>query len=72
MKKIIIIVAQANEPLDEDGHFVNKRVTCRYKNGTIEVVPTDEVDYMDVSPKQVVSVATAMIPFLKMMMLTVP
>jgi DNA-directed RNA polymerase subunit beta len=59
------IIAQANEPLDEEGKFINRRVTARTKNGAIDVVPKDEVDYMDVSPKQVVSVATAMIPFLE-------
>lgn len=61
----VAIIAQANEPLDEDGRFVNSKVTCRTYNGAIDVVPRDEVDYMDVSPKQVVSVATAMIPFLE-------
>ena len=59
------IVAQANEPLDEEGGFVNKRVVVRGKNGTYDVVSKEEVDYMDVSPKQIVSVATAMIPFLE-------
>ncbi len=61
----LLILAQANEPLDEEGRFINKRVTCRTYFGSIDVVPADEVDYMDVSPKQVVSVATAMIPFLE-------
>ncbi|HHY90356.1 MAG TPA: DNA-directed RNA polymerase subunit beta, partial [Clostridiales bacterium] len=60
-----VVIAQANEPLDEEGRFINRRVTARAKNGAIDVVPRDEVDYMDVSPKQVVSVATAMIPFLE-------
>ncbi len=60
-----LIIAQANEPLDEEGKFINRRVTARIKNGGIDVVPKDEVEYMDVSPKQVVSVATAMIPFLE-------
>ncbi|WP_053955638.1 DNA-directed RNA polymerase subunit beta [Inediibacterium massiliense] len=60
-----VIVAQANEPLDEEGKFINRRVTARTKNGDIDVVPRDEVDYMDVTPKQMVSVATAMIPFLE-------
>ncbi|MBS4534049.1 DNA-directed RNA polymerase subunit beta [Clostridium sp. D2Q-14] len=59
------IVAQANEPLDEEGRFVNKRVVVRAENGTYDVVSREEVDYMDVSPKQLVSVATAMIPFLE-------
>ncbi len=58
------IIAQANEPLDEEGHFVNERVTARLKDDIIQVQPK-EVDYMDVSPKQIVSVATAMIPFLE-------
>ena len=58
------IVAQANEPLDENGRFVNKVVNARYRNDIIEV-DADRVDYMDVSPKMVVSVATAMIPFLE-------
>ena len=58
------IVAQANEPLDEDGHFVNEKVSVRYRD-SVQEVPRDKVDYMDVSPKMVVSVATAMIPFLE-------
>ena len=58
------IVAQANEPLDEQGRFVNERVSCRNREEIIEM-PKDEVDYMDVSPKQLVSVATALIPFLE-------
>ncbi|ELK42922.1 DNA-directed RNA polymerase subunit beta [Brevibacillus agri] len=57
-------VAQANQPLDEDGRFVNDMVICRRK-GEILSVPRDKVDFMDVSPKQVVSVATALIPFLE-------
>ncbi|MDR0984497.1 MAG: DNA-directed RNA polymerase subunit beta, partial [Ruminococcus sp.] len=56
-------VAQANEPLDENGKFLNKRVMARQKDRTIECTPS-EIDFMDVSPKMVVSVATAMIPFL--------
>ncbi|NLK73490.1 MAG: DNA-directed RNA polymerase subunit beta [Clostridiales bacterium] len=60
-----LIIAQANEPLDEEGRFINKRVTARGFGGDIDVVPREEADYMDVSPKQVVSVATAMIPFLE-------
>ncbi len=59
------IVAQANEPLDEEGHFVNNKVAVRGVKGEITMVLKNEVDYMDVSPKQVVSVATAMIPFLE-------
>ncbi len=59
------IVAQANEPLDEQGRFVNNKVAVRGIKGEITLVNKSEVDYMDVSPKQVVSVATAMIPFLE-------
>lgn len=58
------IVAQANEPLDPEGRFIDKKVTARVRNEVV-VVPVSEVEYMDVSPKQVVSVATAMIPFLE-------
>ncbi len=58
------VVAQANEPLDENGRFANNRVTCRYRDEFL-TLPPDRVDYMDVSPKMVVSVATAMIPFLE-------
>lgn len=61
----LFIRAQANEPLEEDGTFVNKRVVCRTKMVSVELVPTHRVDYMDISPKQVVSIATAMIPFLE-------
>lgn len=60
------VIAQANDPLDEEGRFIDKRITSRA--GTkreIVVVPSSEVDFMDVSPKQVVSVATSMIPFLE-------
>lgn len=60
-----MIVAQANEPLDSKGQFVNKKVAARGEAGEIDLVPREKVDYMDVSPKQVVSVATAMIPFLE-------
>ena len=58
------VVAQANEPLDENGRFANHRVTCRYRDEFL-TLPPERVDYMDVSPKMVVSVATAMIPFLE-------
>ncbi|MBR1968771.1 MAG: DNA-directed RNA polymerase subunit beta [Clostridia bacterium] len=58
------IVAQANEPLDENGKFLDKKVAARFREEILEV-PAESVDYMDVSPKQVVSVATAMIPFLE-------
>ncbi len=57
-------VAQANEPLDEEGHFINKKVSGRHREDIIEVDRT-EVQLMDVSPKQMVSVATALIPFLE-------
>ena len=58
------VIVPANEPLDENNHFVNKRVTARERGDFIEK-DAHEVDYMDVSPKMVVSVATAMIPFLE-------
>ena len=58
------MVAQANEPLDADGHFINEKVTVRFRDEFREI-PAAEADYMDVSPKMVVSVATAMIPFLE-------
>ncbi|HBF2447787.1 TPA: DNA-directed RNA polymerase subunit beta [Clostridioides difficile] len=61
----LFVRAQANESLTEDGKFVNHRVVCRTVNGAVEMVPESRVDYMDISPKQVVSVATAMIPFLE-------
>jgi DNA-directed RNA polymerase subunit beta len=57
-------VAQANAPLDEAGHFATDRVPCRFRDLFPEVAP-DRIEYMDVSPKQVVSVATALIPFLE-------
>ena len=58
------IVAQANEPLDSEKRFVNKRVKVRFRD-LIEEIEREKVDLMDVSPKQLVSVATAMIPFLE-------
>ena len=58
------IVAQANEPLTEDGHFANRKVAARYREQILEV-EQDRIDFMDVSPKMVVSVATSMIPFLE-------
>ncbi len=58
------VIAQANEPIDADGHFINQRVTVRIVEDITEVA-REKVDYIDVSPKQVVSVATAMIPFLE-------
>ena len=57
-------VAQANEPLDENGFLVNTRVTCRHRNEII-AVDREQIDYIDVSPKMMVSVATAFIPFLQ-------
>ena len=57
-------VGQANEPVDENGCFLNERITCRHRNETISV-DKHQVDYVDVSPKMMVSVATAMIPFLQ-------
>ena len=58
------IVAQAREPLDEEGRLANARVTCRYRNEIVEV-ERERVDYMDCSARMMVSVATAMIPFLE-------
>ncbi|MGN1458552.1 MAG: DNA-directed RNA polymerase subunit beta [Acutalibacteraceae bacterium] len=58
------IVAQANEPLDEEGHFVNKKIVGRHRDEFVEV-EREKADFMDVSPRMVVSVATAMIPFLE-------
>ena len=58
------VVAQANEPVDENGRLLNKRVAARDKTEIIEI-EAEKVDFMDVSPKMVVSVATAMIPFLE-------
>ena len=58
------IVAQANEPLDENGKFVGERVTARKKDDVLSIAP-ERTDLMDVSPKQVVSIATALIPFLE-------
>ncbi len=58
------VVAQANEPLTEDGHFADDRVTCRIRED-IRAVDKRTVDYMDVSPKQLVSVAASLVPFLE-------
>ncbi len=58
------VVAQANVPLDENGRFLEDRVTCRRREEIVEV-NSSEVDYMDVSPKQLISVATSLIPFLE-------
>ena len=57
-------IAQANEPLDENGRFLDKKISARFRDEILEVEPS-RIDYMDVSPKQVVSVATALIPFLE-------
>ena len=57
-------VAQANEPVDEDGRLLNDRITCRHRNEIIEV-DREVIDYIDVSPKMMCSVATAFIPFLQ-------
>ena len=59
------IIAQANAPLTDDNHFAESRVLVRRRGGEVEYIHGDEVDYMDVSPRQMVSVATAMIPFLE-------
>ena len=58
------IIAQASEPMDENGEFINNRIRVRYRNEIIEV-EKDRVQYIDVSPKQLVSIAAAMIPFLE-------
>ena len=58
------IIAQATEPADENNHLINDRITCRHRNETIEV-DRENVDYIDVAPKMMVSIATAMIPFLE-------
>ncbi|HEY9496924.1 MAG TPA: DNA-directed RNA polymerase subunit beta [Intrasporangium sp.] len=59
------VVAQANAAVDDKGRFVDDRVLVRTKGGEVELIPGDDVDYMDVSPRQMVSAATAMIPFLE-------
>ncbi|HEY5457179.1 MAG TPA: DNA-directed RNA polymerase subunit beta, partial [Acidothermaceae bacterium] len=59
------VIAQANAPLKDDGHFAEDRVLVRRKGGEVDFVTPAAVDYMDVSPRQMVSVATAMIPFLE-------
>ncbi|NLH00776.1 MAG: DNA-directed RNA polymerase subunit beta, partial [Clostridiales bacterium] len=58
------IIAQATEPLDENGCLLNERITCRHRDEIIEV-DRDRVDYVDISPRMMVSIATAMIPFLE-------
>jgi DNA-directed RNA polymerase subunit beta len=59
------IIAQANAPLTDSNHFAEPRVLVRRKGGEVEYIPAEDVDYMDVSPRQMVSAATAMIPFLE-------
>ncbi|WP_109420769.1 DNA-directed RNA polymerase subunit beta [Mycobacteroides franklinii] len=59
------VVAQANSPVDATGRFTEEKILVRRKGGEVEFVSATEVDYMDVSPRQMVSVATAMIPFLE-------
>ncbi|MDJ0347730.1 DNA-directed RNA polymerase subunit beta [Cryobacterium sp. PH29-G1] len=59
------IVAQANAPLTKDSHFSETRVLARKKGGEVDLVPAEEIGYMDVSPRQMVSVATSLIPFLE-------
>jgi DNA-directed RNA polymerase subunit beta len=59
------VIAQAKTPVDADGRFVDEQIEVRLRAGDVEVVPATEVDYMDVSPRQMVSVGTAMIPFLE-------
>jgi DNA-directed RNA polymerase subunit beta len=59
------IIAQANTPVDPRGRFTEDHILVRRKGGEVDYVPPDEVDYMDVSPKQIVSVAAALIPFLE-------
>ncbi|KFF58821.1 DNA-directed RNA polymerase subunit beta, partial [Cryobacterium sp. MLB-32] len=58
------IVAQANAPLTKDSHFAEDRVLARKKGGEVDLFPAEEIGYMDVSPRQMVSVATSLIPFL--------
>jgi DNA-directed RNA polymerase subunit beta len=59
------VIAQANAPLDDKGRFVEERVLVRQRHGEVSEVLAEDVDYMDVSPRQMVSVATALIPFLE-------
>ncbi|MDH3518277.1 MAG: DNA-directed RNA polymerase subunit beta, partial [Acidimicrobiia bacterium] len=59
------VIAQANAPLKDDGSFKNNRVLVRRAGGEVDYVPPKEVDFMDVSPKQIVSISTALIPFLE-------
>ncbi|MFE4467559.1 DNA-directed RNA polymerase subunit beta [Leifsonia sp. NPDC056824] len=59
------VVAQANAPLDPSGHFTEERVLARQKGGEVDLIPAGEIGYMDVSPRQMVSVGTSLIPFLE-------
>ena len=59
------VIAQANTPLDPKGKFIDAKVLCRRKGGEVEIILAEDVDYMDVAPHQIVSVATALIPFLE-------
>ena len=59
------VVAQANAPLTSDAHFAEARVLARKKGGEVDLIPTEQIGYMDVSPRQMVSVATSLIPFLE-------
>ncbi len=59
------IIAQANAPLTAEGHFAEERVLARQKGGEVDLIPAEEIGYMDVSPRQMVSVATSLIPFLE-------
>ncbi len=59
------VIAQANAALTKDNKFADERVLVRQRHGEVDFIPADEVDYMDVSPRQMVSVATALIPFLE-------
>ena len=58
------VIAQANEPIDENGKFANKKVICR-KHGEIIELPASQADYMDISPKELVSIATTLVPFIE-------
>ena len=60
-----VVIAQANAPLTADGHFAEERVLARVQKSEVDFMPAEEISYMDVSPRQVWSVATAMIPFLE-------
>jgi DNA-directed RNA polymerase subunit beta len=65
MEEADFIVAQANAPLKADGHFTEDRVLARKTGGEVDLVPAEDIGYMDVSPRQMVSVGTSLIPFLE-------